>query len=208
MKNSIPKLEGDVVRHGFPLRVKARGYAAGTENDDLVTKGQLDSALSLTVGTIYDLDLGSLLDAILEDPFSVDSWKASFISASASGYVVDGNHEASGDFSTEVSFSNIIGLMPSEDGSYKETIIRSAHFKPSGGTLLDAIEVSNAAKIGGFDNIEWTYKYEENPDATGSDPMYFHDFKLTVDSTQILGYVFINADDSETHNFIIDSAAP
>jgi hypothetical protein len=55
--------------------------------------------------------------------------------------------------------------------------------------------------------IQWTYKYEEDPTATGSDPKYLHDFRLTVDSTQILGYVVINANDSiSANNFITDSA--
>ena len=84
----------------------------------------------------------------------------------------------------------------------------SESFRPTDGTVLDGIEISNSLIQYRLDNSQWTYKYEEDPTATGSDPKYLHDFRLTVDSTQILGYVVINADDSiSANNFITDSAS-
>ena len=161
--------------------------------------------ISKTVETNHLIDLESLFTALSADPFNVNDWKASFTVSFNEPFTLNGVYETSGDFSTELSYYNLIGVAPGE-GDFKETSLVTSLFRPTGGGLLGGIEHNSSVKVNGFDNIEWTYKYEENPDATGSDPKYLHDFRITIDSTQILGYVVINADDSESHNFIIDSA--
>jgi hypothetical protein len=84
----------------------------------------------------------------------------------------------------------------------------SESFSPTDGTVLNGIEISNSLIQYSLDNFQWTYKYEEDPTATGSDPKYLHDFIFTIDSTQVLGYVVIGADDSViANNFIINSAS-
>ena len=161
----------------------------------------------VTVETAHLVNVESLFGAITADPFDVEDWKASFTVSIPDGSILTGVYETAGDFSTEVSYGGIIGLTPSDDETYKEVIMASANFRPAGGTILGGIEESSTIKVGGFDNIEVTYKYEEDPTATGANPKYLHDFRLTVDSTQILGYVVINANDSiSANNFITDSA--
>lgn len=163
----------------------------------------------VTVETSHQLDVESLFAAILADPFDVEQWKSSYTVSIPDGSTFNGVYEASGDFSTETSYYNLVGLTTSDDGTYKETLFGAAYFTPTGGVLLGGSSVSNNLKIGslGF-NAEWTYYYEEDDSATGSDPKYVHDFRITIDSTQILGYVVIGADDSIiANNFITDSAS-
>ena len=162
----------------------------------------------VTVETSHLIDATSLFTALTADPFDVNDWKASFTVSFNEPFTLNGVYETSGDFSTENSYYNLIGLSPSETTPLKESVFQAVYFTPTGAPLLGALGVSNNLKIGapGF-NAEWTYTYEEDASATGSDPKYLHDFRITIDSTQILGYVVINADDSESHNFIIDSAA-
>lgn len=167
-----------------------------------------DIQISKTVQTSRTLDVFALFDAVLEDPFDVESWKASFTISEVDGSVLNGVYETSGDFSTETSYANLVGLTPSDDGTYEQTLFGAAYFTPdSSDGVLGALQDTSNVKIGGTFNAEWTYNYEEDASATGSDPKYLHDFRITIESTQILGYVVIYADDSEFHNFIIDSAA-
>lgn len=165
-----------------------------------------DIQISKTVQTSRTLDVFALFDAVLEDPFDVESWKASFTISEVDGSVLNGVYETSGDFSTETSYANLVGITPSDDGTHRETIYSAAYFTPdSSEGVLSALWDTSSVKSGGTFNAEWTYSYEEDASATGSNPKYLHDFRLIVDSLQILGYVVINADDSESHNFIIDS---
>jgi hypothetical protein len=167
-----------------------------------------DIQISKTVQTSRTLDVFALFEAVLEDPFNVESWKASFTISEVDGSVLNGVYETSGDFSTETSYANLVGVTPSDDGTYKQTIYSAAYFTPNSSEgVLGALWDTSNVKSGGAFNAEWTYSYEEDASATGSDPKYLHDFRLIIDSLQILGYVVINADDSESHNFIIDSAA-
>ncbi len=162
----------------------------------------------VTVETRHLLDVESLFGAILADPFDVEDWKSSYTVSVPDGSTFNGVYETSGDFSTETSYANLVGLTPSDDGTYEQTLFGAAYFTPdSSDGVLGALQDTSNVKIGGTFNAEWTYSYEEDASATGSDPKYLHDFRITIDSTQILGYVVINADDSESHNFIIDSAA-
>jgi hypothetical protein len=154
---------------------------------------------STPVPVYRGLDIDSLFNAVMADSGSADDWKASFtIEFPAEGAVVNGQFETNGDFLTEESTSNIVGILKdTEEGEdAKTTIIASSKFKPTSGTTLNGIEISAAGNVYDFDNFTWKYKYEENPTATGSDPMYMHDFTFSVDSTQINGYVLIGADDS------------
>jgi hypothetical protein len=154
---------------------------------------------STPVPVYRGLDIDSLFNAVMADSASADDWKASFtIEFPAEGAVVNGQFETNGDFLTEESTSNIVGILKdTEEGEdAKTTIIASSKFKPTSGTTLNGIEISAAGNVYDFDNFTWKYKYEENPTATGSDPMYLHDFTFSVDSTQINGYVLIGADDS------------
>jgi hypothetical protein len=162
---------------------------------------------STPIPEFHLLDVGLLFDAITADPFSADDWKASFTDViPASGVTLNGQFETDGDFSTETSNWKIVGIVDEGDGAALTSILGSANFQPTDGTVLGGIEISNSYIRYSFDNIQWTYKYEEDPTATGSDPKYLHDFRLTIDSTQILGYVVINADDSiSANNFVIDS---
>ena len=165
-----------------------------------------DIQISKTVQISRTLDVFALFDAVLEDPFDVESWKASFINTVQDGTTYNGVYEASGDFSTEVSYANIVGISESFDYLAKNTLFGATFFTPTGGAVLNALQESDNAKVGGTFNGEWTYTYEEDSSATGSDPKHIHDFRITINSTQILGYVVINADDSESHNFILDAA--
>jgi len=153
------------------------------------------------------VDVGSLFDAITADPFAAADWKASFITViPVNGVTINGVFDTNGDFSTEVSNWKGVGIIDDGSGDL-QSVLGSESFSPTDGTVLNGIEISNSLIQYGLDNIQWTYKYEEDPTATGSDPKYLHDFRLTIDSTQILGYVVINADDSiSANNFIIDSA--
>jgi hypothetical protein len=203
----------------IPAGTKFHGVAASIDTRDKksATLNALSEAFSIedinetildaVIETAYLIDVMSLFAAITADPFDVENWKSSFTLSMHDGSILNGVYEANGDFSTEVSYSNMVGLVPSYDGTSKETVFVSATFKPTGGAMLGGIAMSSSVKAGGLDSIEWTYKYEENSAATGSNPKHLHDFRLTIDSTQVLGYVVINADDSEFHNFIIDSAA-
>ena len=166
-----------------------------------------DIQISTTVETVHLIDAVSLIKIIIGGAFNVEDWKSSFILSLENSKIFNGIYETSGDFSTEVSYANLVGLMPSDDETYKETLFGSANFRPTGGTNLNGIEDCSSIKLGGFDALDLTYRYEEDASATGSGPKYLHDFRLTIDSIQILGYVVINADDSEFHNFIIDIAA-
>lgn len=154
------------------------------------------------------LDINSLLGAITADPFAAADWKATFTGVTATpGVTINGVFDTNGDFSTEVSNWKAVGILDQGDG-VNTSILASANFKPTGGAILGGIEISNSFIRYNFDNFQWTYKYEENPTATGSSPKYLHDFRLTIDSTQILGYVVIGADDSVISNtFITDSAS-
>ena len=154
------------------------------------------------------VDVGSLFDAITADPFAAADWKASFITViPVNGVTINGVFDTNGDFSTEVSNWKGVGIIDDGSGDL-QSVLGSESFSPTDGTVLNGIEISNSLIQYGLDNIQWTYKYEEDPTATGSDPKYLHDFKLAIDSTQILGYVIIGADDSViANNFIIDSAA-
>ncbi len=168
-----------------------------------------DIQISTTIETAHLLDVMSLFTAIVADPFDVEDWKASYTVSMPDGSIFNGIYETGGDFQTETSYANLVGLTPSDDGTYKETLFGAAYFTPdSSEGVLGALQATSNAKIGGTFNAEWTYNYEEDSSATGSDPKYLHDFRITVDSTQILGYVIIGADDSIiANNFIIDSAS-
>lgn len=167
-----------------------------------------DIQISTTVETSHQLDVESLFAALTADPFDVEDWKASYTVSIPDGSIFNGIYETGGDFSTETSYANLVGLTLIDDGTYKETLFSAAYFTPdSSDGVLGALQDTSNVKVGGSFNGEWTYSYEEDSSATGSDPKYLHDFRITIDSTQILGYVVINADDSESHNFIIDSAS-
>jgi len=163
---------------------------------------------STPIPTSYVVDIPSMLGAITEDPFSVASWTSSYVIEIPGSFVNNGESEIIGNFTDETSSYNVIGISPNEDYGTKESILANYSVRFTGGALLGSYEQSTSVRLGGFDNIEYTYKYEEDAAATGSDPKYLHDFRLTIDSTQILGYVVIGADDSViANNFIIDSAS-
>ena len=137
---------------------------------------------------------GSINEGRVDNP---EDWKASFTAAFPSeGTVVNGQFETDGDFLTEESTWNISGIIKTVGKDDRTTAIVSSKFKPTSGTTLEGIEISSAGNVYDFDNSTWTYKYEEDPTATGSDPMYLHDFTINLESTQINGYIVIGADDS------------
>jgi len=143
------------------------------------------------------VDVGLLLDALMEEPFNVEAWKATFTTTdSTPGVTINGVYQSNGDFSTEVSNWSAVGILDSGEGDAPTSILGSANFRPTDGAILDGIEISNAFIVHDYENAQWTYKYEEDPTATGSDPMYLHDFTINLESTQINGYVVIGADDS------------
>ena len=151
------------------------------------------------------VDVGSLFIAITADPFNVEDWKASYTVVIPNQTTLNGQFDTNGDFSTEVSNWKGVGIIDDGSGDLISAL-GSESFSPTDGTVLNGIEISNSLIQYSLDNFQWTYKYEEDPTATGSDPKYLHDFKLAIDSTQILGYVIIGADDSViANNFIIDS---
>jgi len=164
---------------------------------------------STPIPEFHLLDIGLLFGAIMADPFAAADWKASFTTVMpVNGATINGVFDTNGDFSTEVSNWKAVGILDQGDGAALTSILASANFTPTDGTILGGIEISNSSIRYNFDNIQWTYKYEEDPTATGSDPKYLHDFRFTIDSTQVLGYVVIGADDSViANNFIIDSAS-
>ena len=198
--------------HGVAASVDTRDKKSASRNalhEAFSIEDINDTLLKITVETSHQLDVESLFAAILADPFDVEQWKASYTISFSDEFVLNGVYETGGDFSTEPSYYNLVGLAPAEDGVAKETVFQAVYFTPTGAPLLGALGISNNLKIGAPEfNAEWTYSYEEDSSATGSDPKYVHDFRLTVDSIQILGYVGIGADDSViVNNFIIDSAA-
>ena len=153
------------------------------------------------------VDVGSLFTAITADPFAAADWKASFTVVIPEQSTLNGQFDTNGDFSTEVSNWKAVGIIDNGSGDLI-SVLGSESFSPTDGTVLNGIEISNSLIRYSLNNIQWTYKYEEDPTATGSDPKYLHDFILTIDSTQINGYVVIGADDSViANNFIIDSAS-
>ena len=152
---------------------------------------------SSSVPVYRGLDTGLLFDAMVSDPIDPEDWKASFaMEFPSDGAVVNGQFETNGDFLTEESTWNVSGILNNPGEDDRSTVMSSSKFKPTSGTTLNGIEISSAGNVYGFDNLKWTYKYEEDPTATGSDPKYMHDFTLSVESTQINGYVLIGADDS------------
>lgn len=195
--------------HGIKSSVETVNKGSSTANAlrDTYTIEEIQGS-STPIPEFHLLDLESLFGAIMADPFAAADWKASFTySFSDSGITLNGQFETNGDFSTEVSNWKIVGIADDPENESPTSTLASANFRPTGGTVLGGVEISNSFINYNFDNMQWTYKYEEDPTATGSDPKYVHDFILTVESMQILGYVVIYADDSEFHNFIIDSAA-
>lgn len=202
----------DYLEKGSPVRQNIRQDVYNSTNFvgrvDAQSLSVDDIQISKTVQTSRTLDVFALFGAVLEDPFDIEIWKASYTISEVDGSVLNGVYETSGNFSTETSYDNLVGITPSDDGTHKQTIYSAAYFTPdSSEGVLGALWDTSNVKSGGTFNAEWTYSYEEDASAAGSDPKYIHDFRLTIDSTQILGYVVINADDSESHNFIIDSAS-
>ena len=163
---------------------------------------------STPIPEFHLLDVGLLLDAITAAPFAAADWKATFTTTvSTPGVTINGVFETNGDFSTEVSNWKGVGIIDDGSGDLISAL-GSESFSPTDGTVLNGIEISNSLIQYSLDNFQWTYKYEEDPTATGSDPKYLHDFIFTIDSTQVLGYVVIGADDSViANNFIINSAS-
>ena len=161
--------------------------------------GTASSSSSTPVPVYRGLDIDSLFNAIMSsgpEP-EPENWKASFtFEFPTEGDLVNGQFETNGDFSTEESTFNIVGIAQTPGENNRTTVLSSSNFKPTDGTVLNGIEISSAGNVYDFDNSTWAYKYEEDPTATGSDPMYLHDFTFSVDSTQINGYVVIGADDS------------
>lgn len=195
--------------HGIKASVETINKGSSTANAlrDTYTIEEIQGS-STPVPEFHLLDIESLFGAIMADPFAAADWKATFTEVIAtSGVTINGVFDTNGDFSTEVSNWKAVGIADEGDGAALTSLFASANFRPTDGAILGGIEISNSSIQYNFDNIQWTYKYEEDPTATGSDPKYLHDFRLTVDSTQILGYVVINADDTESHTFIMDSAA-
>jgi hypothetical protein len=151
---------------------------------------------STPVSEFRGVDVGSLFEAVMEAQFNVEDWKASFtITFPTPGSTINGVFQSNGDFSTEVSNWKGVGIIDNGSGDLISAL-GSESFRPTDGTVLNGIEISNSLIQYGLDNMQWTYKYEEDPTATGSDPMYLHDFTLNIDSTQINGYIVIGADDS------------
>jgi len=164
-----------------------------------------DLKLTQNASTAILLDVMSIFGAITSS-FSSDAWTASYIVEQPGEYVVNGQFEAEGNFTDEPSTFNVMGITDNPDTGLNQILIANYSVRFSGGTVLGAFEQSTSARLAGFDNIEYTYKYEYDAGATASDPQHIHDFRIVADSTNILGFVIINADGSDSHNFIIDSA--
>ena len=142
------------------------------------------------------VDIDSLFTAVMEEPFNVEDWKASFTTVMpANGATINGVFDTNGDFSTEVSNWKAVGIVDTGEEALM-SILGSESFTPVNGNMLGGIEISNSFIMYDYGNVQWTYKYEEAESATGSDPMYLHDFTFNIESTQINGYVVIGADDS------------
>ena len=187
-----------------------RGSSITNEMRDAYTIEEIIAAAASTpTPEIHLLDIESLFGAIMADPFAAADWKATFTTTFSSlGITINGQFDTNGDFSTEVSNWKAIGIVDDPENISPSSTLASANFTPTDGTILGGIEISNSFISYNFDNMQWTYKYEEDPTATGSDPKYLHDFIFTIDSTQVLGYVVIGADDSViANNFIINSAS-
>jgi len=185
--------------HGIKASVETINKGSSTANAlrDTYTIEEIQGS-SIPLSEFHLLDIEALFDALMSggdiDP---EDWKASYTDViPASGVTLNGQFETDGDFSTETSNWKIVGIVDEGDGAALTSILGSANFQPTDGTVLGGIEISNSSIQYNFDNIQWTYKYEEDPTATGSDPKYLHDFTLSVDSTQINGYIVIGADDS------------
>jgi len=193
--------------HGIKSSVETVNKGSSTANAfrDTYTIEEIQGS-STPTPEFRSVDVGSLFNAIMADPFNVEDWKASFTTTfSTPETTINGVYQSNGDFSTEVSNFKGVGIIDDGSGDLI-SILGSESFRPTDGTVLNGIEISNSLIRYSLDNMQWTYKYEEDPTATGSDPKYLHDFRLTIDSTQILGYVIIGADDSViANNFIIDS---
>lgn len=184
--------------HGIKASVETINKGSSTANAlrDTYTIEEIQGS-STPILEFHLLDIGSLFDAIMADPFAAADWKATFTDViPVNGVTINGVFDTNGDFSTEVSNWKIVGIADEGDGAALTSILASANFTPTDGAILGGIEISNSSIQYNFDNIQWTYKYEEDPTATGSDPKYLHDFTFNVDSTQINGYVLIGADDS------------
>jgi len=154
----------------------------------------------------YLFDVMSVFSSIVGS-FSSDDWTSSHIIELPGEFENYGQYETQGNFTDEPSSNNIIGISNNEDNGTKEVVFANYSVRFSGGTILGSFEESSSARVGGFNNIEYTYKYEFDSNASGSNPQHIHDFRIIADSTIILGYVVINADGSDFNNFIIDSPA-
>lgn len=197
----------DYLEKGSPVRQNIRQDVYNSTNFvgrvDAQSLSVNDIQISTTIENQHTLDVESLLGAVMADPFDIEQWKSSYTVSFPDGSTVNGLYSTSGDFSSEDSYWNLIGI----DGDGNSFFGSASFFPELSGGVLDSLQSISNSKTGGSINAEWTYSYEEDSSATGSNPKYLHDFRLTIDSTQILGYVVVNADDSESHNFIIDSAA-
>ena len=144
------------------------------------------------------LDVDGLLEALMiGGDIDPEDWKASFtIEFPTEDTVINGQFETNGDFLTEESTWNVSGIAKTTGENDRTTVLASSNFSPTDGSTLNGIEISTAGNVYEIDNSTWTYKYEEDPTATGSDPMYLHDFTINLESTQINGYIVIGADDS------------
>ena len=192
--------------HGIKASVETINKGSSTANAlrDTYTIEEIQGS-SIPLSEFRGVNIGSLFAAITADPFSAADWKASFTVVIPEESTLNGVFETNGDFSTEVSNWKGVGIIDNGSGDLL-SVLGSESFSPTDGSVLNGIEISNSLIQYGLENMQWTYKYEEDPTATGSDPKYLHDFRLTIDSTQILGYVVINADDSiSANNFVIDS---
>jgi len=197
--------KGSLVRQHVPQEVyNTTSFIRQVYAKDLLAE---NFSTSTPIPTSYVVDIMSMFGAITEDPFSVDNWTSSYVIEIPGSFVNNGVSKIIGNFTDEPSSYNVIGITPNEYNGTMECVQWNYSIRFTGGALLGSYEQSASVRVGGFDNIECTYKYEEDAAATGSNPKHIHDFRITIDSTQILGYVIINADDSEFHNFIIDSAA-
>ena len=182
--------------HGIKASVETINKGSSTANAlrDTYTIEEIQGS-STPVSEFRGVDVGSLFEAVMEDPFNVEDWKASFTVVIPEQTTLNGVFETNGDFSTEVSNWKGVGIIDNGSGDLISAL-GSESFSPTDGTVLNGIEISNSLIQYSLDNFQWTYKYEEDPTATGSDPKYLHDFTFNVDSTQINGYVLIGADDS------------
>jgi len=187
-----------------PLKgIKSSGEEVSYINNE--NYNSLIDKLTKNASTSYLLDVMSIFGAITSS-FSSDAWTASYIVEQPGEYVVNGQFEAEGNFTDEPSTFNVMGITDNFDTGLNQILIANYSVRFTEGTLLGAFEQSTSLRLGAFENIEYTYKYEYDAGAAGIDPQHIHDFRIIVDSTNILGYVVIGADGSDSHSFIIDSA--